>query len=756
MITLLPFLTIIMSTNSNEESHVDEVAAQENKDDDFTSIESAVGKHKDCLVEYHEYLSPQWDDNDLDMDSTVTGEFISILAEVHTPIGGYSDDEAAMMAMGVFDPTEVVPYIEAHNHAYFEGYRKAFKSNIEELLKALKLSVREQVRLHISDNTRHCRKLLRFYEDNELRWLVDAVSESEGGLRGYMRSSDLGPRGVLVRYSASVMNVCRYYDHAPGPWRDIYLCGWLLHSALPCWSALCAAIPGPESSVLESVTPIASHKRGGERAPGSPYNPTDYSDMDVTVNKTLDLTMSEDGDGDSDVGSGSRGRMFGAGDAARKGAKGNAAAVLQTNRHQLSEINRLNSEIYRLTALLEDTSSSDLVSVEEKLRVTTMQLHRVQAHNNELKSRVQALDAQCHELRMAMLAQSGGVAASSGSMSAGDEFLDSDDDLAYEDPVAPIDPNAPAGGSDGKKPATDEEPTGATGSTTGIPKGIIKRNKFLLGSAGGGSKKVSISTEADKDPLLRERMAGNKSNKSDLFRPLKDKEQEEIIMQFESWTPAAELITSLQKLGTRSTVPLVPKGNPEGKKGVKSVAAATVDAADSGVALINEVLKRFNDVIMNSVSNDRRVMKQMSLEIEKLSAQLALSELGEDPRAPFEPVEDVTSSAGVQKTALDSTQYSRDASIAPAEGHVVEGEVGTERKARVRARKRGSMKEYSWESLLCSFIGGVMVMLLCSALVQLRYSNMSIPEFIPTSKPGSSRTTQSRPFPGLSKSRKPL
>lgn len=61
--------------------------------------------------------------------------------------------------------------------------------------------------------------------------------------------------------------------------------------------------------------------------------------------------------------------------------------------YYLNEINRLNSEIYRLQELLDMSNSSDVVTLEEKLRITNAQLHRIQARNIELKSKIQELEA---------------------------------------------------------------------------------------------------------------------------------------------------------------------------------------------------------------------------------------------------------------------------------------------------------------------------------------------------------------------------
>lgn len=810
-----------MSEVIDKGSKADDEQLLNGKDDNFASIESALAKHKDCLVAYDDYLNPPWENSDVDIDVKASKAAdanlnVSILSNIILSVSDNSEEVSPIVS----DASEIIPYVQAHNVAYFEGYRKAFKSNIEELLIALNESVEEQISHHFSTSAHYCRKLLSYYEEKELRWVVDALAHDSGissfslssstdddvvstKLREYVRSRDLRYNDVLLQFASSIMTVCREYSSAaPGPWKDIFLSAWLLESALPCWTTLCRTAapfsdlnPNVDSgAMLQSVTPIAAQKRSGfgsvsdiglvtDSGPGSdsatqsPYNPTDYSDMDVTVNNTLDLTMSEDGDADADGrvgGGGSRsgglsagGQLFPDNDIVRRGAGlrgGTTAAAMQTNRHQLSEINRLNSEIYRLTELLENTSSSDLVSVEERLRVTTMQLHRVQARNNELKSRVQELDAQCYKLRMQLDAH-----ASVAMEPEPDTLVDSDDELEYADSQPLPQPEGAA---------VERNDSNRNGSED-IPKGIIKNNKFLLGTAGNDSsiKKVSV---ADTDPVLQARLAQNKSNLSERYRPaVQEKQHEELILQFDGWVPAPELIASLQKLGahfvpntnsvaSRSTG-AIDTGRVDsskrkvGFKGVESkgVSATATVASESAISLTNAILRQFHSVIIHSVSNDRKVMKEMSLEIENLSAQLALSggrvgvsaDGGSSDTGGVEDITLSTTSAPINSVLKSKPSQSQ---------NQVHSEVITDPKlhgsldARVRvgrgvkaAKKRigSSEKEYTWESLLFSFFGGVIVMLLCSALVQLRYSNITIPEFIPTSKPPVDRTIQSRPIP---------
>jgi hypothetical protein len=280
-----------------------------------------------------------------------------------------------------------------------------------------------------------------------------------------------------------------------------------------------------------------------------------------------------------------------------------------------------------------------------------------------------------------------------------------------------------------------------------------------LGAAGNASKKVTIQSAADTDPVLRDRLANNRSNKFDRYHPVKETQPEEVIVHFDGWTPSPDLLVALRKLGAhydaavatanRGANAAAVGGN---KKSTTSAPAVAAAAAGSAVNLTNEILRQFNQVVVNSVSSDRAVLKQMSLEIEKLSSELALTRLGVGPNAHTEPVDDVTSTVeAVSKAVHGREQSDKGETEGDATMTVDEELVADQRKrSKLRAGRRrgsGSPKEYTWESLLYSFIGGVLVMLLCSALVQLRYSNLTLPELIPRSRPPVNRTSQSRSIP---------
>ena len=448
-------------------------------------------------------------------------------------------------------------YVKLHTRAYFEGYRKAFKASIESLLAQLDTNVDKVIDNHAFLMSTGCRNVMSGLEEEFLVDICDYARKIEYYIdSGVFESEDsmINSSDFVSRILTTVRTIItEYRNKASGPWKDTLLVHWLIERVLPFVLRITLLYDQMASKTNYFSDPL-----------------TNYSDIDMNTtidpNASLELSLSDMNETAFNL----------TPDVTPVKVEVRASAIIKEDKpeakssYQLSEINRLNAEIFRLNELLESANSSDVALLEENVRITTIQLHRVQARNTELKNKYQMIEEECYNLRNQLMNMNSSVR----------------DAVMHTENVSI--PNATVPVPDSNVDVVDSLGTVVESSTSIIPKGIIKQTAMLFNQP---KEITSINKPRKKVIIIEPTVVNAKVNSSNSNGARIDIERNIEELSFDNWIPPADIIQLMQ---------LYPK-----------------DSSEISIQLIHAI----HNVINSSILNDRKVIKELTADISKLEAE---------------------------------------------------------------------------------------------------------------------------------------